>query len=133
MATLKIVSTGGVITIGANSVSPTSLYDGTLAESTSLRRRVNTISAQPMEYDNPEESVTSTQYELSATVYVGTDDTTGFFAVTDGEVYATYKSATSSTAFAGTCIPVDTGDDQRSQQFATQTITLRSSGAPDVG
>lgn len=134
-----ICDASGKVLIGSGSgASSANLFAGSRIESCSLALETRTIEAQAFEDAYPQEDVITRKYEVNVSILYDSTDTTGFFAAGIAQaasVYVSYLSqnASGTIMFAGLCIPASARDEQAGQNYQRQSITLRSTGAPDVG
>jgi len=124
-----VVSTGGHVLIGTTGGSD--LFDGLGVEDCSLETSRENAMFRPHEAHSPYKAATGTSWRITLTKGLSTTDVTYANLVTKSTVYVTYKDANNVTLFAGVCTWTTMNDNQRSADFAKQSLTLENSGDPD--
>ena len=130
----QIVDQSGLVLLGSSSGSPSSYFAGTGMDDAQLQKEIRTAEVQCIGDTYSQTDVVGRKYRVTVNLTRFTTDTSGVFAVGDG-CYVTYQAQgdTPTTLFAGLATVDSASDVQRQGDYAKQTISLTSSGAPDVG
>jgi hypothetical protein len=125
-----VVEDAGLFTLGT-SEDVDSLFAGTQLEQVSMRETPNLISAAAIEDGYPDEEETYCQYEFSGTYFPQASGSGGAWDWPSTAV-AAFTSADGTVVFTGNVRRVARDETAQSNNFARQTFTYRSTGAPTV-